>query len=104
MIATHGYLINRKESMANNYFQIKFGNFFSFFRSSVELQVHELYSETLQRQVKLSIFLPPVRPWRFWERFPLVLFNYGQDMPAVRMQSQLRQLYARVWNASYSRL
>ncbi len=59
-----------------------------------EIQTIENFpSRFLQREVRITIFLPPSYFEQKNELFPVLLFNDGQDMEAVRMADILEQLY-----------
>ncbi len=62
--------------------------------SRLEIQFFENFpSQFLQRDVHITVFLPP----DYWEEpntvFPLLFFNDGQDMEAVNMADTLENLY-----------
>lgn len=62
--------------------------------SLLEIQTLENFpSHFLQREVRLSIFLPPHYVDQTDASFPLLFFNDGQDMEAVRMVETLEELY-----------
>ncbi|MEO1515538.1 MAG: alpha/beta hydrolase-fold protein [Bacteroidota bacterium] len=79
--------------MTKNYFQIKFGEFFSFWRSKIRIQTYSLPVSSLRSAVKLRVYLPIHYRWQFWKRYPLLFFNDGQDMEAIRLLPQLQALY-----------
>lgn len=63
--------------------------------SQLEIQFFENFpSISLQRDVHITVFLPP----NYWgqadKAFPLLFFNDGQDMEAVDMAGTLENLYA----------
>lgn len=81
------------------YFRRKFRRTLSFFsktkENSVLTEYFELYSVFLQRKVKLILFLPPQFNPTSSKRYPLVIFNDGQDMERLKMQERLTHLYQR---------
>ncbi|MFN7118709.1 MAG: alpha/beta hydrolase [Saprospiraceae bacterium] len=59
-----------------------------------EVQVLDNFpSRFLQREVRVSIFLPPYYFEQSDTVYPVLLFNDGQDMEAVRMADILDELY-----------
>lgn len=58
-------------------------------------QVRQLFSPVLGREVDMDFYLPPdyfVHPDK---RFPLVIFNDGQDLPIAHLGKVLESLYRR---------
>jgi enterochelin esterase-like enzyme len=69
-----------------------------FTHSKEDLGFHKLrnfYSEYLARQVKVNIYLPPNYHSAQTYRYPVVIFNDGQDMEQIRMAETLHALYGR---------
>ena len=63
-------------------------------RETVEIhKVENFLSESLSRKVRIDIFLPPNYFEEPDQRYPLLFFNDGQDMEAVKMAATLDQLY-----------
>jgi predicted alpha/beta superfamily hydrolase len=58
--------------------------------STVQLNVPSQY---LERSVKVDVFLPPQYQKDKKQFYPTILFNDGQDMPALGMLDTLTQLY-----------
>ena len=79
------------------YFQTIFRWFHNNFNiskdNSVTTENIELYSAHLQRQIFIQIFLPPGFSKAWFQAYPLVLFNDGQDMEALQMKGTLERLY-----------
>lgn len=68
----------------------------NFSHSKENLGFHKLrdfYSDFLERNVKVNIYLPPSYKAASLERYPILIFNDGQDMEAMRLAETLRHLY-----------
>ncbi len=59
----------------------------------VEERYFELYSDSLERKVKVVAFLPPGFSVDKNKLYPIILFNDGQDMERLEMKSCLEQMY-----------
>lgn len=67
-----------------------------FSHSKEELGFHKLrnfHSDHLDREVKVNVYLPPNYNNTPTYRYPLIIFNDGQDMERVRMAETLATLY-----------
>ncbi len=67
-----------------------------FSHSKKDLGFHKLrnfYSEYLSREVKVNIYLPPNYDAALTHRYPVIIFNDGQDMEAIKMAETLEGLY-----------
>jgi enterochelin esterase-like enzyme len=65
-----------------------------FLRKTPQLrQVRHFHSEALDREVDIDVYLPPDYHIRMDKRYPLVLFNDGQDLPRMNMSGILEELY-----------
>jgi iron(III)-enterobactin esterase len=49
------------------------------------------FSPSLQRKVTIEILLPP--RYRFFQSYPLIIFNDGQDFEALNIKRTLKNLY-----------
>jgi enterochelin esterase-like enzyme len=56
-------------------------------------QVRHRFSQNLQRDIDFDIFLPPDYHLSTGRRYPLVLFNDGQDLPVMGFSKILENLY-----------
>lgn len=56
-------------------------------------QLRHWYSPTLEREVDLDIYLPPDYRNNTEQRYPLVIFNDGQDLPRMGFADILARLY-----------
>ena len=69
-----------------------------FFHPEYALEIHSLanfFSEALQRNVHIDVFLPPGHFSGSQNTYPTLFLNDGQDMPAVGLADTLERLYAR---------
>lgn len=67
-----------------------------FLRRSPQLrEIRHLPSNALGREVDLDIYLPPDYHPRSNKRYPLVIFNDGQDLPRMHFADILAKLYQR---------
>lgn len=57
-------------------------------------QIRHLYSAHLGREVSVDVYLPPAYHRSSARRYPLVLFNDGQDLPRMHFADILERLYA----------
>ncbi len=55
--------------------------------------VQHFSSKMLNREVRFDVFLPPHYENTSDESYPLLIFNDGQDMEAVRLRETLEKLY-----------
>ncbi len=63
-------------------------------QSGLEIQrLDNFFSESLAREVRIDIFLPPAY-FLSSEHYPVLFFNDGQDMEAIRMANILEFLYS----------
>lgn len=68
-------------------------HFFSIKSSEWVFQRHEnFYSDSLRRSLRVDVFLPPAYQKKV-RKYPLLLFNDGQDMEAIQMKKQLEEAY-----------
>lgn len=66
--------------------------FFFFSNPDVQVLDKQLFSQYLHRRVKITAVLPPhYRGGN--QRYPLLLLNDGQDLPALHLVATLRDLY-----------
>lgn len=56
-------------------------------------QIRHLYSTHLGREVEIDVYLPPNYARSTTRRYPLVLFNDGQDLPRMHFADILQRLY-----------
>ncbi len=56
------------------------------------VRVSNFYSKHLKRIVTIDVFLPPAY-YQSDDKYPVLYFNDGQDMPVVGMEEILNQLY-----------
>lgn len=56
-------------------------------------QVRREYSRHLHRQVDFDVYLPPEYPAEPARHYPLLLFNDGQDLPAINLALTLETMY-----------
>ncbi len=56
-------------------------------------QVRREYSKNLHRHVDFDVYLPPCYKSKPDHRYPLLLFNDGQDLPAANLALTLETLY-----------
>lgn len=61
--------------------------------NSADEQCFELYSNLLKRKVKVVTYLPPEFKERKNKKYPIILFNDGQDMKRLEMKNCLEQMY-----------
>jgi enterochelin esterase-like enzyme len=61
------------------------------FATDDAIQRKKIFSAALQREVIIDVHLPT--GYRKTKRYPLVLFNDGQDFPALEMEKTLADLY-----------
>lgn len=57
-------------------------------------QIRHLHSTHLGREVSIDVYLPPGYHRSPARRYPLVLFNDGQDLPIMEFANILERLYA----------
>lgn len=63
-------------------------------QETVEIhKVNNFLSERLSRKIQFDIFLPPGYFEHKTEQYPLLVFNDGQDLEAVKMAATLDHLY-----------
>ena len=62
-------------------------------RSGVKKQELRFASDYLGRDVWISLLLPPGYPG-FFQKYPVLFFNDGQDLEALRLETTLNHLYA----------
>ncbi|MEM1322412.1 MAG: alpha/beta hydrolase-fold protein [Bacteroidota bacterium] len=78
-------------------FQIKFCKLFGFSaptQQNFEAPLSKtLFSEALDRSVRVDLYLPPGHRRRFTRRHPCLIFNDGQDMKAMQLAVALRAHY-----------
>jgi enterochelin esterase-like enzyme len=55
--------------------------------------LRDWYSHALERVVAFDLYLPPRYDWRPGRRYPLVIFNDGQDLPIMHFSDILENLY-----------
>lgn len=55
---------------------------------------HDFDSSVLGRRVRISILLPPYYRVNVFRRYPLTIFNDGQDFPALGLVERLARAYA----------
>lgn len=56
-------------------------------------QILAFPSRHLKRSVLVDFYLPPRYQYRFNHSYPVLIFNDGQDLEAVRLQATLERLY-----------
>ncbi|MBP7272365.1 MAG: esterase family protein [Saprospiraceae bacterium] len=61
---------------------------------STTVERRDYYSNTLQRNVVVDIFLPPYFRLFFWKKYPFLILNDGQDTEALAVAATLEDLYA----------
>lgn len=69
-----------------------------FFHPEYSLEIHSLqnfFSEALQRDVHIDVFLPPGHFSKTKKAYPTLFLNDGQDMPALGLAGALERLYAK---------
>lgn len=69
-----------------------------FFHPEYSLEIHNLhnfYSESLQRTVHTDVYLPPGHFSDERNSYPTLFLNDGQDMPAIGLADTLEKLYAK---------
>ena len=63
--------------------------------SSVRLVSQTVFSEFLDREVRVDYYLPHVPWWKFWERPYVLLFHDGQDLERMNFAQLYRKTFAR---------
>ncbi len=56
-------------------------------------RVKNFYSDSLDRKVQFDVYLPAAYHFFLQKRYPLLIFNDGQDLPVMHLSDRLADLY-----------